>query len=104
MENTNPTGSESLDVNQAASAFEGMMGDSDGASDSQPEEQTEYQQETDEVEYSEESEMEGGEEESAEGEPVEGVVKVEKVEVPASKEDLIKKKLMELGKMLASIK
>lgn len=58
MENTNPTGSESLDVNQAASAFEGMMGDSDGASDSQPEEQTEYQQETDEVEYSEESEEE----------------------------------------------
>jgi len=54
MENTNPTGSESLDVNQAASAFEGMMGDSEEADNSQAEGQPEYQQETDEVEYSEE--------------------------------------------------
>ena len=54
MENTNPTGSESLDVNQAASAFEGMMGDSEEADNSQSEGQPEYQQETDEVEYSEE--------------------------------------------------
>jgi hypothetical protein len=54
MENTNPNGSESLDVNQAASAFEGMMGDSEEADNSQTEGQPEYQQETDEVEYSEE--------------------------------------------------
>jgi hypothetical protein len=54
MENTNPQGSESLDVNQAASAFEGMMGDSEEADNSQSEGQPEYQQETDEVEYSEE--------------------------------------------------
>jgi hypothetical protein len=54
MENTNPQGSESLDVNQAASAFEGMMGDSEEADNSQAEGQPEYQQETDEVEYSEE--------------------------------------------------
>lgn len=54
MENTNPNGSESLDVNQAASAFEGMMGDSEEADNSQAEGQPEYQQETDEVEYSEE--------------------------------------------------
>ena len=54
MENTNPTGSESLDVNQAASAFEGLMGDSEEADNSQAEGQPEYQQETDEVEYSEE--------------------------------------------------
>ena len=54
MENTNPTGSESLDVNQAASAFEGMMGDSEEADNSQAEGQPEDQQETDEVEYSEE--------------------------------------------------
>jgi hypothetical protein len=54
MENTNPNGSESLDVNQAASAFEGMMGDSEEAENSQAEGQPEYQQETDEVEYSEE--------------------------------------------------
>ncbi len=49
MENTNPTGSESLDVNQAASAFEGMMGDSEEADNSQAEGQPEDQQETDEV-------------------------------------------------------
>lgn len=54
MENTNPQGSESLDVNQAASAFEGLMGDSEEADNSQAEGQPEYQQETDEVEYSEE--------------------------------------------------
>ena len=54
MENTNPTGSESLDVNQAASAFEGMMGDSEEADNSQAEGQPEDQQETDEVEYEEE--------------------------------------------------
>ncbi len=46
---------ESLDVNQAASAFEGMMGDSEEADNSQAEGQPEDQQETDEVEYSEES-------------------------------------------------
>jgi len=55
MENTNPTGSESLDVNQAASAFEGMMGDSEEADNSQAEGQPEDQQETDEVEYEEEA-------------------------------------------------
>ena len=57
MENTNPTGSESLDVNQAASAFEGMMGDSEEADEGQAEGQLEDQQETDEVEYSEEEEQ-----------------------------------------------
>lgn len=54
MENTNPQGSENLNVNQAASAFEGMMGDSEEADNSQSEGQPEYQQEADEVEYSEE--------------------------------------------------
>jgi hypothetical protein len=54
MENTNPQGSESLDVNQAASAFEGMMGDSEEAEEGQTEGQLEDQQETDEVEYEEE--------------------------------------------------
>lgn len=58
MENTNPSGSESLNVNQAASAFESLMGDDDGASDSQPESQSEEYQASDEAEqeYSEESE------------------------------------------------
>ena len=54
MENTNPQGSESLNVNQAASAFEGMMGDSEEADNSQTEGQPEELQETDEVEYEEE--------------------------------------------------
>jgi len=56
MENTNPQGSESLNVNQAASAFESLMGDSEEAIQGQAEEQSEEVQETDEVEYSEESE------------------------------------------------
>lgn len=58
MENTNPTGSESLDVNQAASAFMGLMGDSDEAVQGQSEEHTEEAQASDEVEqeYEEESE------------------------------------------------
>jgi hypothetical protein len=58
MENTNPSGSESLNVNQAASAFENLMGDDYGASDSQPESQSEEYQASDEAEqeYSEESE------------------------------------------------
>ena len=58
MENTNPSGSENLNVNQAASAFESLMGDDDGASDSQPEDQSEEYQASDEAEqeYSEESE------------------------------------------------
>jgi hypothetical protein len=54
MENTNPSGSESLNVNEAASAFEGMMGDSEEAEEGQSEGQLEDQQETDEVEYEEE--------------------------------------------------
>ena len=54
MENTNPQGSENLNVNQAASAFENMMGDSEEASQGKSEEQTEEIQESDEVEYSDE--------------------------------------------------
>jgi len=57
MENTNPTGSESLDVNQAASAFESLISDSEEAEKGQAEGQLEDQQETDEVEYSEEEEQ-----------------------------------------------
>jgi hypothetical protein len=60
MENTNPQGSESLDVNQAASAFMGLMGDSDEAEQGQSEEQPEELQASDEAdaEYSEEEEIE----------------------------------------------
>jgi hypothetical protein len=60
MENTNPSGSESLNVNQAANAFLGLMGSDDGAEQGQPEEQSEELEATGEVEeeaeYSEESE------------------------------------------------
>ncbi len=52
MENTNPQGSESLNVVQAASAFESLMGDSEEADNSQAEEELEEVQE--EVEYSDE--------------------------------------------------
>ena len=60
MENTNPSGSESLSVNQAANAFIGLMGSDDGAEDGQPEEQSEELEangevESEEAEYSEES-------------------------------------------------
>jgi len=41
MENTNPQGSESLNVNQAANAFMSLMGGDDGADEGQPEEPTE---------------------------------------------------------------
>jgi hypothetical protein len=71
MENTNPTGSESLDVNQAASAFEGMMGDSEEADEGQAEGQLEDQQETDEVEYSEEEQPKPRYKVKASGEEVE---------------------------------
>ena len=57
MENTNPQGSESLDVNQAASAFESLMGDSEEAEEGQAEGQSEEVETNDEVEYSEEEEQ-----------------------------------------------
>jgi hypothetical protein len=56
MENTNPSGSESLNVNEAASAFESLMGDSEEAEQGQAEGQPEEVETNDEVEYSEESE------------------------------------------------
>lgn len=58
MENTNPSGSESLNVNQAANAFLGLMGD-DGADKGQPEEPIEEEASgdvEDESGYAEESE------------------------------------------------
>ena len=58
MENTNPSGSESLNVNQAANAFLGLMGN-DGADEGQPEEHIEQEAsgeaESEEAEYSDES-------------------------------------------------
>ena len=71
MENTNPQGSESLDVNQAASAFESLMGDSEEAEQGQTEEQTEEVETNDEVEYSEEEEPKPRYKVKASGEEVE---------------------------------
>ena len=67
MENTNPSGSESLNVNQAASAFLGLMGDDSGAEQGQPEEIAAEAEEI--VEESGESEPEYSEEEVAEEQP-----------------------------------
>ena len=58
MENTNPQGSESLSVNQAANAFMSLMGRDEGAEEGQPEEQTEELEANSdaEPEYEEDSE------------------------------------------------
>ncbi len=67
MENTNPSGSESLNVNQAASAFLGLMGDDNGAEQGQPEEIAAEAEEV--VEESEDNSAEYSEEEVAEEQP-----------------------------------
>jgi hypothetical protein len=67
MENTNPQGSESLNVNQAASAFLGLMGDDSGAENGQPEEEIQAAEEV--VEDSADSEPEYSEEEVVEEQP-----------------------------------
>lgn len=67
MENTNPTGSESLNVNQAASAFLGLMGDDSGADEGQPEENIQTADES--VEESEDNSAEYSEEEVQEEQP-----------------------------------
>ena len=65
MENTNPQGSESLNVNQAASAFLGLMGN-DGAEQGQPEESHEAREAAEE---SVDNSAEYSEEETAEEQP-----------------------------------
>ena len=62
MENTNPQGSENLNVNQAANAFMSLMGDDNGADNGQPEESTNELEaasevESDESDYSDEPEQ-----------------------------------------------
>ena len=71
MENTNPSGSESLNVNEAASAFESLMGDSEEAEQGQAEEHSEEVETNDEVEYSEEEEPKPRYKVKASGEEVE---------------------------------
>ncbi|UOF80799.1 scaffolding protein [Caudoviricetes sp.] len=67
MENTNPTGSESLNVNQAASAFLGLMGDDSGADEGQPEESIQASDES--VEESDDNSAEYSGEEVQEEQP-----------------------------------
>jgi len=61
MENTNPQGSESLNVNQAANAFMSLMGGDDGA-EGQPEESTEELEASGEAEDQSEDDQEPVEE------------------------------------------
>jgi len=84
MENTNPQGSESLDVNQAASAFMGLMGDSDEAEQGQSEEQPE------ELEASDEADAEYSEEEEIEQPKPKYKVKAAGEEIEVDEEELIK--------------
>jgi hypothetical protein len=67
MENTNPSGSESLNVNQAASAFLGLMGEDSGANEGQPEEDIQTAEES--VEESDDNSAEYSEEEVQEEQP-----------------------------------
>jgi hypothetical protein len=63
MDDTNPSGSEPLNVNSAASAFLGLMGDDSGADEGQPAEEpvdeqddvVEASDDDSEVEYTEDS-------------------------------------------------
>jgi len=85
MENTNPQGSESLNVNQAASAFLGLMGD-DGAEQGQPEEA----QATEEaVEESTETEAEYAEEQVEEQPKPRYKAKVDGEEIEVDIDELI---------------
>ena len=84
MENTNPQGSENLDVNQAASAFMGLMGDSDEAEQGQSEEQPE------ELEASDEADAEYSEEEEIEQPKPKYKVKAAGEEIEVDEEELIK--------------
>jgi hypothetical protein len=67
MENTNPSGSESLSVNQAASAFLGLMNDDSGADNGQPEENIQTANES--AEESEDNSAEYSDEEVQEEQP-----------------------------------
>ena len=87
MENTNPQGSESLNVNQAASAFLGLMGDDSGAESGQPEETIQATEET--VEESTETEAEYAEEQVEEQPKPKYKAKVDGEEIEVEIDELI---------------
>jgi hypothetical protein len=90
MENTNPQGSDNLSVDQAASAFLGLMGD-DGAEQGQPEEIRDEQEVVEESEESEEVEAQADdyEEEQEEQPKPRYKAKVDGEEVEVELDELI---------------
>jgi len=95
MENTSPLGSEPLDVNSAASAFLGLMGDDEGA-ESQPERDQETEdndvaevEDSDEVSYEADSDDDTEEAVDAEPEPKRFKVKAAGEEIEVELDELI---------------
>jgi len=97
MDDTNPSGSEPLNVNSAASAFLGLMGDDSGADEGQPagepvdenDDVVEASDEDSEVEYTDESDEDVEEAVDAEPEPQKFKVKAAGEEVEVDLDELI---------------
>lgn len=97
MDDTNPSGSEPLNVNSAASAFLGLMGDDSGADERQPAEESveenddvvEASDDDSEVEYTEESDEDADEAVDAEPEPKKFKVKAAGEEIEVDLDELI---------------
>ena len=97
MADTNPSGSEPLNVNSAASAFLGLMGDDSGAEERQPAEEpvdeqddvVEASDDDSEVEYTEDSDEDVEEAVDAEPEPKKFKVKAAGEEVEVDLDELI---------------
>ena len=97
MDDTNPSGSEPLNVNSAASAFLGLMGDDSGADEGQPAEEpvdeqddvVEASDDDSEVEYTEDSEDDVEEAVDAEPEPKKFKVKAAGEEIEVELDELI---------------
>jgi hypothetical protein len=97
MDDTNPSGSEPLNVNSAASAFLGLMGDDSGADEGQPagepvdenDDVVEASDEDSEVEYTDESDEDVEEAVDAEPEPQKFKVKAAGEEIEVDLNELI---------------
>ena len=97
MDDTNPSGSEPLNVNSAASAFLGLMGDDSGADEGQPAEEpvdeqddvVEASDDDSEVEYTEDSDEDVEEAVDAEPEPKKFKVKAAGEEIEVELDELI---------------
>ena len=97
MDDTNPSGSEPLNVNSAASAFLGLMGDDSGADEGQPAEEpvdeqddvVEASDDDSEVEYTEDFDEDVEEAVDAEPEPKKFKVKAAGEEIEVELDELI---------------